>query len=83
MSKKYELQEGLNELHEKLEEVIDVAEELNNISKEFRCFGGQLDQYFIGWMKTFLRDAHQPGSIASLQRMLNDDEDGYDIEEES
>jgi hypothetical protein len=82
MSKKNELQECLDELKEALETAVDKAEELYSISKDYRCFGGQLDAYLIGHLRSFIENKHQPGSIASLQEMLNDNEDRYDDEEE-
>ncbi len=82
MSKIQELQEGLDELKEALETTIEKAEELYSISKDYRCFGGQLDAYFIGNLKAFLNNEYQLGSIASLQEMLNEDEDGYEDEDE-
>ena len=75
-----ELQSGLDELKELLEQTIEKAEELHSISTEYRCFGGQLDGYFIGNLKAFLNNEYQPGSIASLQGMLDDNEEGYDEE---
>jgi hypothetical protein len=82
MSKIDELQEGLDELKDAMEQTIEKAQELYSISSEFRCFGGQLDAYLIGHLKSFLNNSHQPGSIASLQEMLDDDEECYDDEEE-
>jgi hypothetical protein len=82
MSKKEKLQEGLNELEEKLNDAIEAAEILLSISKEYRCFGGQLDGYLIGHLKNFINNGYQPGSIASLQAMLDKDEEGYDEDEE-
>lgn len=78
ITKVEQLQYGLDKLEDSLNEVIEAAEELYDVSKEFRCFGGQLKSYLIETLKGFVENENQPGSIATLQNMLNNDEEGYD-----
>ena len=79
---KSELQEGLTELENAMYEALEKARELYLSSKDYRCFGGQLRSYLIGTLEAFIEHTNQSGSIAKLQDMLDNDEDGYDEDDE-
>jgi hypothetical protein len=79
---KSELQEGLTELENVMYEALEKAKELYLISKDYRCFGGQLRSYLIGTLESFIDYPNQSGSIENLKKMLDNDEDGYDEDEE-
>jgi hypothetical protein len=66
--KEYELITKLDEIEELLNEVIDKASDLADETQG--VFSGQLESYFIGWMKKFMDDKYQPGSIASLRGLI-------------
>lgn len=79
---KNELQEGLTELENALYEALEKAKELHSISKEYRCFGGQLKLYLIENLEAFIENSNQCGSVVVLQNMLDNNEDGYEEDEE-
>jgi hypothetical protein len=64
----------LEELEEAMHNVIDIARNLRRSGRQVRGpFVGQLESYFIPWMESFIEDRNQPGSIAALRRMLDDE----------
>jgi len=63
-----ELTDQLDELEESLREVIDKA---FNLAKNTQgIFSGQIRQYFCPTLNSFILSDHQPGSIASLRRLV-------------
>lgn len=58
----------LQDLEDHLSEAISVAEDL---ARTDRSLAGQLQGYTIGWLRNFIEDRGQPGSVASLRRILD------------
>ena len=77
----YENQAAINELYRDLEELSYSIEEVISSAKKLarvanaagapRVFAGQIEAYMIPWMQAFIDSTHQPGSVASLERILN------------
>ena len=67
-----EIEMQLQELEEAMYAVIEIAQSLRRSGRTVSGpFAGQINSYFIPWMKSFMDDTSQPGSIASLRRMLS------------
>ena len=67
----FSLEEKLEQLGSLLRDAVDVAEELAREGEGI--FSGQLEVYTIPWLKTWAEDEHQPGSVATLYRILQQD----------
>ena len=67
-----EIADQLSELENSLSEVIEQCKMLANSAKGnvSGTFTGQIDSYLIPWLTAFVIDRNQPGSIASLRRIL-------------
>ncbi len=63
----------LNEIEEHIQSAIDAARRLSRSNRNSRggTGVGQIDSYLIPWLSRFIDDDQQPGSIASLRRLLS------------
>lgn len=77
------IREQLQELREAIGAAIDIASNLSRQASEVPGpFSGQINSYLIGHLESFMDDPRQPGSVASLEEMLDDvDMEDYDEEE--
>jgi hypothetical protein len=64
--------ELIEEIESDFDEIIRIARRLSRLTSNRIC-SGQIESYLIPWMKAFKEDNNQPGSLASIRRMLDSD----------
>lgn len=72
-SNEEQLEELISEIEEHLNMAIEAAEMLSRITHGNTK--GQLESYFIPWMKKFLDNENQPGSMINIRQMTDDSPD--------
>ena len=66
-----ELEDCLDQVDNSLQEAIAHAEDVAHLARnEHSQVSGQIRSYLIPWLEKFISDTNQPGSLASLRRML-------------
>lgn len=72
------LEQGLTMLDDQMRSALHTAQDLSRFARKNGApsvFAGQLDSYLIGHLRAFIQDTNQPGSIASLLRMIEQEKE--------
>ena len=74
-----QLSDMLDQLEEHLSQAVGIANDLARYGREVPGpFAGQIRSYLAPHLESFIDDRRQPGSIASLRSMLEENLDGED-----